>query len=204
MTTVRTRPRPTTRDRILDAAERLLARFGYKKTTMEDIAREAGLGKRTLYLHFPGKEAVALSTIDRIVERLTGQLREVAAAVGPFEERLREMLLCRVLVRFDSVRHYAHSLDELFESLRPAYMARRARYFAAEARVVADLLAEGRRLGAFACEDPEGTAQTLMLATNALMPYSLTARELGKREDVKQKALGITDLLLAGLRPRRA
>ena len=30
---------PTTRDRILDAAERLLARFGYKKTTMEDIAR---------------------------------------------------------------------------------------------------------------------------------------------------------------------
>jgi Transcriptional regulator len=106
----------TTRDRILDAAERLLARFGYKKTTMEDIAREAGLGKRTLYLHFASKEAVALSTIDRIVDRLTGQLRAVAAAVGPPEERLRDMLLRRVLVRFDSVRHYSHSLDELFES----------------------------------------------------------------------------------------
>ena len=203
MTTVRTRPMPTTRDRILDAAERLLARFGYKKTTMEDIAREAGLGKRTLYLHFPSKEAVALSTIDRIVDRLTGQLREVAAAVGPPEERLREMLLRRVLVRFDSVRHYSHSLDELFESLRPAYMARRARYFAAEAQVVADLLAEGRRLGAFACDDPEATAHTLLLATNSLLPYSLTARELGKREDVKQKALRIVDLLLAGLRPRQ-
>ena len=58
MTTVRTQPMPTTRDRILDAAERLLARFGYKKTTMEDIAREAGLGKRTLYLHFASKEAL--------------------------------------------------------------------------------------------------------------------------------------------------
>src|SRR5262249_7166228 len=105
MTTVRTRPKPTTRDRILDAAERLLARFGYKKTTMEDIAREAGLGQRTLSLHIASKEAVALSTIDRIVDRLTGQLREVAAAVGSPEERLREMLLRRVLVRFDSVRH---------------------------------------------------------------------------------------------------
>ena len=100
------------------------------------------------------------------------------------------------------VRHYSHSLDELFESLRPAYMARRARYFAAEARVVAGLLAEGRRLGAFACDDPEATAYTLLLATNSLLPYSLTARELGTREDVKQKALRIADLLLAGLRPR--
>ena len=64
---------------------------------MENIAREAGLGKRTLYLHVASKEAVVLSTIDRIVDRLTGQLRAVAAAVGPPEDRLREMLLRRVL-----------------------------------------------------------------------------------------------------------
>lgn len=203
MAAVRTPPMTTTRDRILDAAERLLARFGYKKTTMEDIAREAGLAKRTLYLHAASKEVVALATIDRIVDRLTSQLREVAETADPPEERLREMLLRRVLVRFDSVRHYSHSLDELFESLRPAYMARRARYFAAEAKVFADLLAEGRRRGAFACDDPDATAHTLLLATNSLLPYSLTARELGKREDVKQKALRIADLLLAGLRPRR-
>src|SRR5262245_13634223 len=38
---------------------------------------------------------------------------------------------------------------------------------------------------------------------HSLLPYSLTAWELGKREDVKQKALRIADLLLAGLRPRR-
>ena len=62
-------------DRLLDAAERLLARLGYQKTTMEDLAREAGLGKRTIYLHFAGKEEVMLSTIDRIVKRLLGSLR---------------------------------------------------------------------------------------------------------------------------------
>src|SRR4029077_10626479 len=97
MPTIPTGPMPTTRNRILDAAERLLARFGYKKTTMEDIAREAGLGKRTLSTPSASKDAVSLSTLDRIVDRLTGRLREVAAAVGPPEERLREMLLRRVL-----------------------------------------------------------------------------------------------------------
>src|SRR5262249_16762278 len=58
------------RDAILDAAERLLARYGFKKTTIDDLAREAGIGKGTVYLHFPSKEEVALCTIDRIVERL--------------------------------------------------------------------------------------------------------------------------------------
>src|SRR6185369_7467210 len=53
MTTVRTRPMPTTRDRILDAAERLLARFGNKKTTMEDIARE------TSSCRLPGRRPAA-------------------------------------------------------------------------------------------------------------------------------------------------
>ena len=98
------------------------------KTTMEDLAFEAGLGKRSLYLHVASKEAVALSTIDRIVDRLTGQLREVAAAVGPPEERLREMLLRRVLVRFDSATapgtpdcaHAEHRFAWLRVSSRPS------------------------------------------------------------------------------------
>ena len=50
------------RDRILDATERLLGRLGYQKTTMDDIAIEAAIGRRTIYLHFAGKEAVALAT----------------------------------------------------------------------------------------------------------------------------------------------
>ena len=112
------------------------------------------------------------------------------------------MLLRRVLVRFDSVRHYSHSLDELFESLRPAYMARRARYFAAEAQVVADLLAEGRRLGAFASDDPEATAHTLLLATNSLLPYSLTAQGAGQARG--RSAKGAADRRSAPGRPAAA
>lgn len=41
-----------TRDRILDAAERLLGRFGYRKMTVEDIAVEARIGNGTVYLSF--------------------------------------------------------------------------------------------------------------------------------------------------------
>ena len=192
------------RDRILDAAERLLARLGYQKTTMDDLAREAGIGKRTIYVHFPSKEEVALSTIDRIVERLKARLRSIAVSSDPPAERLRRMLLTRVLFRFDSVRDYYESIDDLFRAIRPAYMARRARYFAEEASIFAEVLTEGRGAGAFAFEDPLSTAQTLLLATNSLLPSGLSTRELGQRRDLEAKASRIAQLLLGGLLERGA
>lgn len=45
-----------TRDQILAAAAEVIIRLGYDKTTMSDIAGEAGLSRRTLYLYFQGKE----------------------------------------------------------------------------------------------------------------------------------------------------
>ena len=190
------------RDRILDATERLLARLGYQKTTMEDIAHEAGIGRRTIYLHFAGKEEVALGTIDRIVERLKGRLRDLAVAPGPAAERLRRMLRERVLFRFDSVRDYHHSIDDLFRSLRPAYMARRARYFDEEAAIFAAVLEEGRGAGALDVDDPLAAAHTLLLATNALLPSGLSPRELGARAEVEARAARVADLVLNGLRRR--
>jgi AcrR family transcriptional regulator len=193
---------PQVRDAILDAAERLLARYGYKKTTIDDLAREAGIGKGTVYLHFPSKDEVALCTIDRIVDRLLDRLRALARSEEPVTDRLRHMLLTRVLFRFDSVKDYSRSLDDLLGSLRKAYLARRQRYFDAEAEVFAAVLRDGRDAAVFVFDDALATAHTLLLATNALLPSALSARELGKRKDVQEKAARVSELLLAGLQRR--
>ena len=39
-------------ERLLDVATTLLVRWGYRKTTIDDVAREAGVGKGTIYLHW--------------------------------------------------------------------------------------------------------------------------------------------------------
>lgn len=44
--------------RILEASSQLIVRYGYDKTTMDDIAREAGISKGAIYLHFRSKEAL--------------------------------------------------------------------------------------------------------------------------------------------------
>ncbi|HEY9401427.1 MAG TPA: TetR/AcrR family transcriptional regulator [Pyrinomonadaceae bacterium] len=191
--------REEVREAILDAADHLLARYGYRKMTMDDIAQEVGIGKGTIYLHFASKEEVTLSHVDRIVERLKERLWAIARTDADVAIRLRLMLVARVLFRFDSVQHYTQSLNDLLAALRPKLLARRARYFEEEARVFAEVLNEGARTGAFDVEDALSTAFALLHATNSFLPYSLSTTELGERDDIKEKTEHIADLLLTGL-----
>ncbi|HEV7397363.1 MAG TPA: TetR/AcrR family transcriptional regulator [Pyrinomonadaceae bacterium] len=192
-------PKEAVRDSILDATDRLLARFGYRKMTVEDIAGESRIGKGTVYLHFSSKEEVVLSHIDRIVDRLKDQLKEIAASDATAAERLRLMLLTRVLFRFDSVQHYTQSLNDLLAALRPGLLARRAQYFEAEAQIFAEVLISGREAGEFSFEDEQATARALLQATNGLLPYSLSTTELGEREEVEQRAADVAKVMLIGL-----
>jgi AcrR family transcriptional regulator len=192
--------REEVREAILDATDRLLARYGYKKMTIDDVAQEVGIGKGTIYLHFSSKEEVALSHIDRIVARLSERLRAIAQLDAPPAERLRQMLIERVVFRFDSVQHYTQSLNDLLAALRPRLLARRQRYFAEEAQLFAEVLSEGQRLKMFSVDDAEATAELFLMASNSLLPYSLSTRELGERADIEEKISRLADLLLAGVR----
>lgn len=196
-------PKEAVKDAILDATDRLLAHFGYRKMTVEDVAAEAGIGKGTIYLHFSSKEEVVLSHIDRIVDRLQDRLKEIAGSEATAAERLRLMLLTRVLFRFDSIQHYTQSLNDLLAALRPGLLRRRAQYFEAEAQIFAEVLRAGRQSGEFSFDDEHATGHALLQATNGLLPYSLSTTELGAREEVEQRAADVANLMLRGLLSRK-
>lgn len=186
------------KDEILDATDRLLSRRGYRKMTIDELARDVGIGKGSVYLHFSSKEEIALSHVDRIIEKLITKLYLIAERKTSCETRLREMLLERVLFRFDSVQHYSQSLNELLAHLRPSLLERRERYFDREARVFEMVINEGIEIGLIAKTNSESIARSFLLTTNSLLPYSLSARELGDRDEVQTKTERIIDLLLFG------
>lgn len=189
----------STRDALLDATDRLLARCGYKKMTIDALAREVGIGKGSVYLHFASKEEITLSHIDRIVERLKEKLRAIAARPSGIEERLADMLIERVVFRFDSVQHYSESLEDLLSHIRGKYLERRKRYFDQEAAIFASVISEGQSSGKFAEGDALEYAHVLLAATNSYLPYSLSSAELGDRIEITAKTRRLADVLLLGI-----
>ncbi|HJZ12827.1 MAG TPA: TetR/AcrR family transcriptional regulator [Acidobacteriota bacterium] len=187
------------RDLILDGVDVLLAQYGYKKMTMEDLAQQVGIGKGTIYLHFTSKEELTLAHIDRITDRLLHELRVIAESGEPADKRLRKMLVLRVLFRFDSVRHYSQSLNDLLSSLRKEFLVRRQEYFQKEMDIFSRVLEEGKKEGVLRFADKHSTAQVLVWSTNSLLPYSLTTRELGSRADIEERVTRIANLILRGL-----
>ncbi len=187
------------KDLILDAAERLLVRYGFKKMTMDDLEQEIGIAKGTIYLHFSSKEEIALSRVDRVIDRLYEELWKIARSKENPSHRLQAMLMTRVLFRFDSVQHYAESIDEQMATIRPALEARREKYFEKEAQIFVQVLQEGKRQKTFFFEEADYTAHTLLVATNALLPSSLKASELSNRQVVEKRISQISQLIVDGL-----
>jgi hypothetical protein len=61
------------------------------------------------------------------------------------------------------------------------------------------VLDEGECQGIFIKGDSADTARTLLLATNSLLPYSLSTQELGKRKEIDERVEKLAKVLLEGL-----
>src|SRR5438874_3759874 len=129
-----------TEELILDATDHLLARYGYRKMTMDDLADEVGIGKGTIYLHFRSKEHVVYSHIDRVIGRLLKRLQEVVHGRLSPTDKIREMIVLRVIFRFDSVQHFPESLSDMFRALRPGFPPHREGHLKQEAKLFSAVL----------------------------------------------------------------
>lgn len=194
-------PREEVHNALLEAVGRLILRYGYRKTSVEDIAQEAGVSRATAYLYFENKEALVLGWIAQRDEQRLDGLRSLADREGGAPEKVAALLLARILVRFDDAQPYTERIDDLLAALRVPVMEMRDRNHEAEAVLVAERLREGIASGDFApMDDPLETARLLLVATNGLLPYNLSARQLGERSAVESRARGLITLLIGGLR----
>ncbi len=78
--------------RFFAAAEPLFERFGFKKTTVEDVCRAAGMSKRTFYDLFTDKQDLLLQMVESVINRMTDEWEAgLASGLDPVE-RLNSML----------------------------------------------------------------------------------------------------------------
>jgi AcrR family transcriptional regulator len=112
--------------RILAAAQRHLFAYGYNALTMDDLAHELGMSKKTLYVHFPGKDAIISQVIDRIGRAIRTEMDDILnnsrlrfaqklrAVVGVIIPRLE--LLSPAMIR--ELQRYAPVIFQKIDELR--------------------------------------------------------------------------------------
>lgn len=81
------------RERLLDAAEGCLAQFGPQKTSMEDVARAAGMSRATVYRYFENRDALLLGVASRQSAALAGEAIAYLAQFDNIADWLVEGLL---------------------------------------------------------------------------------------------------------------
>ena len=81
-----------TADRILEAAEEVLRRYGPAKANVVDVARALGVSHGSVYRHFPSKAALRDAVTERWLAEISGPLETVATGKGSAPARLRRWL----------------------------------------------------------------------------------------------------------------
>jgi len=180
-------------DRILDAAAALFARHPFHKVLLSDVARDASVGKGTLYLYFKSKEELYFAVLFRGFSNLVNRLRETLSTSTSDPEA---QLSC--IVREMVNKLYAN--ETITELLRGAVVGYPTKEEWMQARrelrgIIESVVRNGVRLGAFEDSNPELTAHYI--------PGLVRSICLFRPDDVgpDQIADHALDFILKALRP---
>ena len=156
---------------LIEAARVLFTRNGYDRTTMSDIAREAKKGRRTLYVHFPSKEALLRKVIEMELNRILDVLRAVATKEIPADRKIMEFVVCRL----NNVRHTVFRNGSVRADFTRFYLtidSIRREYDKIEIGLIRDILIEGRQQGLFHFDNAEVMAEVIHYSIKGLeTPY---------------------------------
>jgi len=90
---------------LLSAARSVFARRGFHEATIDDIAREAGVAKGTVYLYFDSKQQIYLEALRFGIESLVAEMRMKATASGTCADKLRGLVAAKIEF-FDAHRDF--------------------------------------------------------------------------------------------------
>ena len=187
---------PQVTEALLNATGSLVRQFGYRKTSMEDLATLAGVSRATAYLYFPNKEAMVVAWIERQVQKRKATLLAIGAAEPDPVKRIRKMLLGRIEFSLDKAKDWGPHLEELLSVVRLAPEAWHQQLLSDEASLLTESLTDAR----FLCPvSPQATAELLCMATHGLLQAKIGKHRLEDNLELRAQAEQLVDLLLRGV-----
>lgn len=175
---------------ILDAAEALFAKYGFKKTSVDEVSRAAHIGKGSVYLHFSSKEELFAEVLRRVSGRMLDALVAAVKAAPHAGDRLRALLETKLTTANALVAEFRLG-EEAGTELLPLARSYREAHAAREHALLEQLLRDGNASGAFAVQHPARLATALMACADALVEWGLHHPDDGERRAGLRELLSV-------------
>ncbi|QGY46423.1 TetR family transcriptional regulator [Maribellus comscasis] len=163
-----------TKEHIIEVAISLFNRFGYKKTTIDEIAEIADKSKGAIYHYFESKEELFRVIVDRKFEKLYLELTNAVDSGVTGKSKIEKYVTTRVFVFKDLFRIEKSLKNEYLNYLRSIERVRR-KYDEKEISIVKTILKNGIENGEFENEDINRSALDIVATLKGLeMPLMLS------------------------------
>ena len=170
------------RSRIVAVASKIFTRFGFRKTSMEEIALAAKKGKSSIYYYFNSKEDIFRAVVEKEAEELKKDLNYAIEKVDDPIEKLRTYVLFRMHKLNTLTNYYAVLKHEYLEHL-DFIEKMRLEYDRNEIRILKKILQDGIDQGKFRVEEPELAAVAIATAMKGMEIPLFIKKEHGNIED---------------------
>ena len=187
-----------TKDKILSVAARMFGKYGFQKTTVDEIARSAHKAKGSVYYYFKSKEELFLAVVTQEINVLKSGLTRPIADSQDAAGMIRNYMLNRMTMMKDAVNYHESLKAEFVDDF--GFLAEcREDFTRFEIDLMKAVLDRGVRENAFQIKDTHATAQVIILAMKAIeIPFY----HQNKISEYEQTIVELLDILIKGLQKR--
>jgi len=183
---------------IIKASQKLFARFGLLKTTVDEIAKLARIGKGTIYHYFTSKEEIFAEVIDQEAQFLKEQIKNAIDGETTAQKKLRAFILTKMECLKNLANYYSALKDEYLEHYSFIEKARE-KNFEEERKIVMAILQDGINKAVFEVKNPGLTSLAVVSALKGL-EYSWTIED--SMVDIEKSLDNLLMVLFKGIEKR--
>ncbi len=176
---------------IVSVARKIFTRYGFRKTTMEQIAASAKKGKSSIYYYFGSKEEIFRAVVEKEVFELKQQLEKTIHRDDAPIDKLKTYILFR-LHHVRTVENFYAALNDQFLSQMDFILAIRKNFDLQERQVVREILEEGIADGSFQVNSSEIGAIAITTMMKGLeLPLLLSDEHKQDRQELLEDLIRV-------------
>ena len=152
---------------LLEVAQSIFARFGLFKTSVDEIAKSARMGKSSIYYYFKSKEDIFKAVLEKELKTLQEKITTAMLQVKSPQEKLKKFVIVRM--------KYTKELANIYSALKDEYLKHyafiqklRQNYDREELKLIKKILEDGIKQKVFFIKDLELTSFAIATAIKGL------------------------------------